>query len=93
LKIQGFTKPVNFTSTLHGQPRTIDDARQIQLQNSFQLSMVGKKMGENFLKVSKQGFDFTGSLLLRNVGVVRCFIAGDFTVNMTGINAWQNLPW
>jgi hypothetical protein len=65
--------------------------------NSIQMSLLGKKdAGEEFFKGSqKQGFGFySGHLLLRNVGLIRCFIAGDFTVNMgQGLIQWQNFAF
>jgi len=70
---------------------------KFNFRNSLQLSLLGEKdAGEEFFKGSqKQGFGFySGHLLLKNIGVIRCFVIGDFAINMgQGLMQWQNFSF
>ena len=68
-----------------------------QFKNLLQYGIVGEKdAGEQFFKgAQKKGFDFySAHLFARNIGIVKSFALGDFTVNLgQGLTQWQSLAF
>ncbi|RYG51481.1 MAG: helix-hairpin-helix domain-containing protein [Chitinophagaceae bacterium] len=80
-----------------GSPQRLFLRYKYTYKNLLQYGLVAEKdAGEEFFKGSqKQGFDFySAHLFARNIGMIKAFALGDFTVNMgQGLTSWMTLAF
>jgi len=94
----GYNKPFDPADQYYyGSRSQIMMRYKYNYKNLLQVSVLGEKdAGEEFFKGSqKQGFGFySGHLAIRNIGIIRCFVLGDFTINMgQGLMQWQSFSF
>ena len=85
------------TNFYPGSPQKIWLRYKYMYKNLFQYGIVAEKdAGEQFFKgKQKQGFDFySAHIFARNIGIIKSFAIGDFTVNLgQGLTQWQSLAF
>jgi len=95
-KSKGFDQSTAGTKYL-GSPQRILFRYRYVYKNLLQYGLLGDKdAGEQFFKGKQNlGFDFySAHLFARNLGIVKAFALGDFTVNMgQGLIQWQSLAF
>ncbi len=85
------------TNLYLGSPQKYLFRYRYAYKNLLQYGIVGEKdAGEQFFKgKQRQGFDFySAHVFVRNLGIIRSFAMGDFTVNLgQGLIQWQSLAF
>ena len=86
------------TSHYPGSPQKLMVRYKYVYKNLLQYGIVAEKdAGEEFFKGSQRnrGFDFySAHLFVRNLGIIKSFALGDFTVNFgQGLTQWQSLAF
>ena len=95
---KGYRSDASTTNNFYpGSPQRLFVRYKYQYKNLLQYGVAGEKdAGEQFFKgTQKQGFDFySAHLFARNIGIIKSFALGDFTVNMgQGLTQWQSLAF
>ncbi len=85
------------TNFYPGSPQKILLRYKYNFKNLMQYGVTAEKdAGEQFFKgAQKSGFDFySAHVFIRNLGIIKSFAIGDFTVNMgQGLTQWQGLAF
>ena len=95
---KGYKADASTTNNFYpGSPQRLFVRYKYQYKNLLQYGVAGEKdAGEQFFKgTQKQGFDFySAHLFARNIGIIKSFALGDFTVNLgQGLTQWQSLAF
>jgi hypothetical protein len=96
-KARGFRDSTSTGNYYPGSPQRIFVRYKYSYKNLLQYGLTAEKdAGEDFFKgAQKNGFDFYSfHLFARNLGKLKAFALGDFTVNFgQGLTQWQNLAF
>ncbi len=95
---KGYKSAASTTNNFYpGSPQRLFVRYKYQYKNLLQYGVTTEKdAGEQFFKgAQQQGFDFySAHLFARNIGIIKSFALGDFTVNMgQGLTQWQSLAF
>ncbi len=96
-RARGYTDSTSSGNRYPGSPQRLFLRYRYSYKNTLQYGFTAEKdAGEQFFKgAQRNGFDFySAHLYIRNIGKIKTFALGDFTVNMgQGLIQWQGLAF